>query len=347
MRFVRKTRILNLNKPDWQWSSPAEQDVDPVALATAFDEIARFQSLRSVLVARNGFLIGEYYADASFRSTAINAHSVSKSILSLLTGIAVREGWLKDMNQPIADWLPEYFDANTDARKRSITLRHLLTMSAGLGWIENPVSMRHWRHSADWVKHAIALPLVAMPGRQFNYNTTLTHLLSVILARVSGMSTLALAERTLFGPLGIEGVDWRADPQGYYIGGTDLYLRPQDMLTLGQMVLAGREQNQSSVVPAAWITESTHTQIELRQPGFWHPAYKNYGYLWWLRTLQSYDAVVASGYAGQLVFIVPRLGLVVATTADDTTPFANVMKQSNLIEGIVEDLIIPAVQEDY
>jgi CubicO group peptidase (beta-lactamase class C family) len=337
---------LPSNRVEWKWSSPAQQDVDPIALATAFDEIARFQPLRSVLIARHGFLIGEYYADARVRATAINVHSVSKSILSLLVDIALREKWLPDLNQSIAVWLPEYFDAYTDARKRSITLRHLLTMSAGLGWIENPPSIRNWWGSADWVRYALSLPMVALPGRQFTYNTALTHLLSVILARASGMSTRALSERYLFGPLGIEVADWTTDPQGYHIGGTHIYLRPLDLLTLGQSVLARQLPDQAAIIPAAWITESTHSQIELRQPGFWHPAYKDYGYLWWLRKMQSHDVVVASGYAGQLVIIVRKLGLVITTTADDTIPFANVMKQSNLIEGIVEDLIIPAVQED-
>ncbi len=336
-----------------------------VALKAAFEEMARFAPLQCVLVSRSGDLIGEYYAYESVKSTAINIHSVSKSILSLLVGIALRERWLTDIHQPIADWLPEYFDASIDGRKKSITLRHLLTMSAGLGWIENPASIRRLWQSSDWIAQVIGLPLVAIPGRQFAYNTGLTHLLSVILSRASGMSTRMLAESYLFGPLGIELADWKTDSQGYHIGGTDVYITPRNMLTLGQYLsnanaksylLPGASGDRGSVSHApmgskamvldAWLHESMKAQIELRQPGFWHPAYRHYGYLWWLRKLQSYDAVVASGYAGQLIITIRKLGLVVVTTADDTIPFTEVMKQSNQIEGMVEDLIIPAVREE-
>lgn len=337
---------LRLNNRELKWSTPAQQDVDPAALAIAFDEGARYAPLQSLHITRHGFLIGEYYADGIPEDRVINVHSISKSILSLLTGVALRERWLTNLDQPIADWFPEYFDAQTDARKRSITIRHLLTMSAGLGWIENEPGIHHWQRSADWSRYAIELPIVALPGRQFNYNTALTHLLSTILARASGLNTRLFAERYLFEPAGIDLVDWAVDPHGNAIGGTDVYLRPRDLLKIGQLLLNRGTLNQQEIVSPGWLAESTQSHIALSQPGFWHPAYKDYGYLWWLRKMQSFDTVVASGYAGQLLFVVRRLGLVVVATADDSIPFSAVMKQSNHIEGLVEDFIIPAVQED-
>jgi CubicO group peptidase (beta-lactamase class C family) len=258
----------------------------------------------------------------------------------------MHECWLTNLDQPIAEWFPEYFDAQTDARKLAITIRHLLTMSAGLGWIENTPGIHRWQHSADWARYAIDLPVVAVPGRQFSYNTSLTHLLSIILARASGMNTRQLAERYLFEPAGIELDDWSVDPQGNAIGGTDIFLRPHNLLKIGHLLLNRGTLHKREIVSPAWLSESTQSHITLKQPGFWHPAYKDYGYLWWLRKMQSYDTVVASGYAGQLLFVVRRLGLVVAATADDSIPFSAVMKQSNHIEDLVEDFIIPAVKED-
>ncbi|MCL5275911.1 MAG: beta-lactamase family protein [Chloroflexi bacterium] len=326
-------------------ATPDSQAVDPVALAAAYDEAARSNVVQSLLVARHGRIIGEHYFGRQDSDTAINIHSISKSVLSALVGIAIQQGFIASLDIPIVHWLPEYFGPHGDSRKRAITLRHLLTLTAGLGWIENETNTAHWRRSADWIAYALDLPLVSLPGRQFNYNTALTHLISVILTRATNLSTLTFAQRCLFDALGIQIARWDNDPQGYSIGGSDLFLRPRDLLRFGQLVLDRGMVNSKNIVPEQWLQESIQPHIQLRTPGFWHPAYKNYGYLWWLRKFQSYETAVASGYAGQLICIVPRLDLVIVTTATDTTPFASVMKQSHLIEAIVEDLIIPSVQE--
>jgi CubicO group peptidase (beta-lactamase class C family) len=117
------------------------------------------------------------------------------------------------------------------------------------------------------------------------------------------------------------------------------------MLRFGQLYLPQGEWDGQTVVPAAWVAESTRPQIQLKQPGFWHPAYTHYGYYWWLRKLQDHAAWVASGYAGQLIFVIPDLDMVIVTTADANVPFSSVMKQSNLIEDMIADLVIPSVKE--
>jgi CubicO group peptidase (beta-lactamase class C family) len=218
-------------------------------------------------------------------------------------------------------------------------------MSAGLGWIENTGGLKRLYHSPDWARFALTLPVISLPGQQFNYNTTLTHLTSIILTRASGMNTLALAERSLFGPLGIPTPRWKTDPQGVSIGGTDLYLTPRQMLTLGQLYLQHGRWGDQQLVPHEWVHDSTREQIALNRPGFWNPAYTAYGYYWWLRLYKGYAAVVASGYAGQHIIIVPALNLVAVTTANADVPFTTVMKQVNLIESVVEEYVIPSLYE--
>jgi CubicO group peptidase (beta-lactamase class C family) len=331
---------------DWPLSAPASQGVDAQQLAAAYDMAAEFMPLYSLLVVRHGALVGERYFGRHNAHSAFNIKSASKSVLSLLVGIALEQGVLLSIDQPIAAWLPEYFNGQTDPRKYDITLRHLLTLSAGLGWVENASGVRRWRHSPDWAQFALDLPLVGTPGRQFNYCTPLTHLLSVILTRASGMSTLDYAQRFLFSPIGAQAIRWKTDPQGYAVGGSEVCLTARDMARLGVLVAQRGNWNGQQIVPAAWIDASTHPQIALRQPGFWQPAYTDYGYLWWLRQFRGMDAAVASGYAGQLIIVIPALDTVVVTTADTDTPFSSAMSQSRQIETLVEEHVLPALHKE-
>jgi CubicO group peptidase (beta-lactamase class C family) len=329
----------------WPTATPEAQGLNAQQLEAAFDAAAQLPPFYSLLVARNGYLIGERYYGHCSTQSAVNVRSVTKSVVSMLVGIALREGILSSIDAPLHTWLPEYADPQAKTPQRALTLRHLLTMSAGLGWIENTGGLKRLYHSADWAQFALALPVIGLPGQQFNYNTTLTHLTSIILTRAGGMSTLALAEKYLFAPLGIPTPRWKTDPQGYCIGGTDLHLTPRQMLTLGQLYLQRGQWGDQPLVPQAWVDESTHEQIALNRPGFWNPAYTAYGYYWWLRQYKGYPAAVASGYAGQHIIIVPALNLVVVTTANADVPFSSVMKQVNQVESVVDEYVIPSIQE--
>jgi CubicO group peptidase (beta-lactamase class C family) len=329
----------------WPMAEPGETGVDAIRLEAAYDAAARVSPLYSLLVARHGRLISEQYYGHCTAQSAVNVRSVTKSVVSALVGIALREGIIRTLDTPIAEWLPEATQPQANPRAAEVTLRHLLTMSAGLKWIENEGGLSRLHHSPDWVRFTLALPSIGQPGRQFNYNTTLTHLTSVILSRASGTSTLTLAERFLFTPLGVPTPRWRTDPQGYPIGGTDLYLTPRQMLMFGQLYLRRGAWGEKQLVPGEWVSESTRKQIALDKPGFWDPAYTAYGFYWWLRQYHGRAAAVASGYAGQHIIVVPGLNLVVVTTANAEVPFSGVMKQANLIESIVDDYVVPSIQE--
>lgn len=334
---------MNVGINDFPASAPQAQGVNPELLIQAYEQAAAYTPLHSLLMARNGFLVGEAYFGEQQRENTLNIKSATKSVVSMLVGIGLSHGLLRDVRQPLMELLPDYFTVQSDARKRSLTLWHLLTMSAGLGWIENAGSLRHWHHNEDWTQFALSLPSIAAPGNQFSYNTTLSHLLSVVLTRVTGMSTLEFAQQHLFGPLGIAKPRWKSDPLGYNIGGTDLYLTSCDMLKLGQLYLQGGVWRDQIVLPQQWAHDSTQQQITLRKNGFWHPAYTAYGYQWWLRNMMGYPAAVASGYGGQFIYVVPDVQLVVVTTAHSDTPYSTVMQQSSHIEDIIEQYVMPAI----
>src|SRR5690606_14167936 len=179
---------------------------DSARIAEVLARAAELPRLRSVLVAHHGTIRAERYFHGAGPDRTANVKSASKSIVSALVGIAIAEGHLEGVDQPISAFFPDYL-AGDDPRKGEITLGHLLSMQSGL---ESTSGRGYgaWVQSRDWVRHALARPLVAAPGGPMIYGTGNTHLLSAILTRATGMSTLAYARSRLAGPLGIELPAW-------------------------------------------------------------------------------------------------------------------------------------------
>jgi len=170
--------------------------------------------------------------------------------------------------------------------------------------------------------YVLAQPLAAQPGEVFNYNTGTVNLLGLILRKVSGKRLDAFAKETLFDPLGIEDWDWDWDAGFNPAAGSGLRLRPRDLAKIGQLVLERGKWHGRQIVSSSWIEESTiprlsgndATMMLMRPEGITY-----YGYLWWLgRSPPKHperDMIAGAGYGGQRVFILPRLGAVVVTTA--------------------------------
>jgi CubicO group peptidase (beta-lactamase class C family) len=295
---------------DWRTSVPEKQGIDSEKLYRMLEYIKENNiNIHSILIIRHGYMVLESYFAPYDKDTIHNLKSVSKSFLSAMVGIALREKLLSDVNQKVADTLPEYFASIDDPRKKEITMRHLLTMTAGFNWAENtPISDGLWK-SQNWVKYAIEMPLQDNPGVQFNYSTALTHLMSAVLTKISGMSTQELAGKYLLGPLGINVKLWRRDPQGISFGGSELFLTPRDMAKFGYLYLKQGIWNGKSIVPADWIEQSVRFQVKT---GNWG-GFADYGYWWWLEP-GSYSA---EGWGGQRIVVAPEQDLVVVFTSAD------------------------------
>ena len=227
---------------------------DSALLAAAVAEAATLPRLTGIIVSQHGRIEAERYFRGAGPDRRTNVKSASKSVLSALW-VAIREGHLKGVDQPVAELLPEYFGAGTDPRKRAITVGHLLSMTAGLESTSFG-NYGRWVSSRDWVRAALDRPLVAEPGGDMVYSTGSTHLLSAVLTRATGRSTYAYAREKLAEPLGIELRPWQRDPQGIYFGGNDMYLTPREMLRFGELYLNGGEHGGREVVPRAWVEES-------------------------------------------------------------------------------------------
>ncbi len=268
--------------------------------------------LTSLLISRRDSLVVERYWRGLQPDRAVNVKSVSKTLLSPMVGIAIRDGLLEGIDQPLSELLPDYYERlrardDWDPRKDDIRLRHLLTMQTGLETTSFG-NYGAWVASADWAYDQLRRPVVCDPGECHAYSTGTSHLLSVILTRESGRSLRRYMIDELFGPLGIPLGEWDRDPQGRYLGGNNMPLRPRDMLKIGQLFANRGWYGGRQLVPAAWVEESWTP----RGTSPWNR--HRFGYLWWTETWGGETAHFAWGYGGQFIIVFPRLDLVVVAT---------------------------------
>lgn len=291
-------------------ANPAAED--SLKLSNITERAASINSLNSLLIQKEGELLSETYFNGMRASEATNIKSASKSIISLLVGIAIDKGIIEGTDQKIGHWFEGYFNDHPNSAKAKITIGDLLTMRAGLETTSFH-NYGRWVTSDNWIHYALDQPMVEEPGgSEMVYSTGSSHLLSVILTKASGMSTRAFARRHLFGPMGIKPGGWDKDPQGFYFGGNNMALRPADMLKIGQMVLNGGTYNGQRIVSREWIDRSLKTYTRSNYNPY------DYGYMWWQKPVAGYSVHFAWGYGGQYIFIIPELEAVVVMTGDLT-----------------------------
>lgn len=288
-------------------------------------------NIHSIVVRRKGALAFEHYrrgtdyrwAEAlpNFVHSASTKHdlrSITKSVTSLLVGIAIDQGHIGSIDEPVFSYFPEYADLRTPEKDR-IAIRHLLTMSAGFAWDEyipytDPAnSERQMLASADRWRFAISPKVVASAGAIWTYSGGCTELLGAIVSKATGRRIDDYARDVLFAPLGVEDIEWHTYPDGIPGAASGLRLRAADLARIGGLVVARGIWRGGRIVSASWIEESTRAHIGP------HDRLTFYGHHWWLG--RSYADgreiawISAHGLGGQRLFIVPALDLVAVITA--------------------------------
>jgi CubicO group peptidase (beta-lactamase class C family) len=257
-----------------------------------------------------------------------NVKSVTKSVMSLLVGIAHESGFIPDLDAPLASRTPSVMAPAADGRARAITTRHLLTMRSGLEWLENGEVTLRWLVDRDPLEFTLRQPFVAEPGARYRYSTADTHLLGVCLAAAVRRPLREWANEVLFQPLGFTVDTWLTEPQGRPIGGSELFLSAREMARIGRLVLDGGQAGGKQLVSRDWLALTTAAQdvepAELRSPDpitglpiAFPPGVRDhrdgYGYLWWLTDFRGVPATVAQGFGGQLIVVLRDLDAVVVT----------------------------------
>jgi CubicO group peptidase (beta-lactamase class C family) len=266
----------------WKVAAPAQEGLDPELICAIGPRLEKLKEAdpNGVVVIRHGVLVYEHYFtgwdwhlgsppayDLHDAGTLHDLHSISKSVVALLIGIAFDRGWLKYIDAPALSFFPDYPDLRGPDKNR-ITLRDLLTMTSGLAWPELPVSFSDpsspWRglmEAPDPYRFVLQQPIAATPGTMWNYDSGGVELGGIILKRVTKQPVDQFAEQALFEPLGIKQWEWAQFANGNPIASAGLRLRPRDLAKIGQLVLDEGTWHGRQIVSAGWIKEMTSPQL--------------------------------------------------------------------------------------
>lgn len=297
----------------WTAATPEAQGMDSAALAGLVD-FGAANAMDSLLVTRHGRLVAEAYY-APYRANLKHAvNSTTKAVVGTLAGMAIQDGLLASRDQAVIDFFPERTIANLDASKKAMTIGHLLDMTSGIDWKEKlddsvPETALQFARSPDWQGFVLDRPMAQPPGSGFNYNSGNTHLLSAIVAKRTGGSTLAYAQRRLFQPLGIGDARWRKDPQGIETGGGGLYLYPRDMAKIGYLYLRNGQWAGRQLLPSSWVDQVFNASVNM---GFRDGPVFRYANGWW--TIPEKRAYIAAGMNRQLIIVMPEIDVVAVVT---------------------------------
>jgi len=290
----------------WRKSSPEIQGINSEELVKLFDYVREKNiNLNSIIIIRNGYLVLEAYIYPFERDIIHDIASVSKSITSLATGIAIDRGYIKDVNQPVFSFFKDRSVLNPDGIKNSLTIEHLLTMSSALcrNFSEGEAQTGYMRESKDGLQYMLDLPLVGKPGEKFVYSSIAPHFISAIISRTTGVNLLEFTRKNLFEPLAITNIQWPADRQGNTHGWGDLCINPLDLARIGYLVLNKGNWAGRQVVSKEWIDRSS-------QPHIYEDSGTAYGYLWWI-PLGLPGLFEGRGRGGQRLIIWPQKNIVV------------------------------------
>ncbi len=323
----------------------AEVNGDVVSINDLIEKLKNgyFGKQNSLLVMKNGKLVVEEYFRGWSQEEPHQMQSISKSFTSLLLGDAIAQGYIDSVDDPISKYLPEYKSILT-GEKEKITIKDLLTMSAGLAWNEWNISyndsdnIRNREMSSnDSVEFVLSIPSLYEPGKVFTYSGGYVTVIGEIIKNATGATSLAdSAGKSSFSKLGIKNAYWYKQIDGRQNAAGGLLLRPIDIAKIGQIVLANGIWNDQRIIDADWIEESTTTHISTNDNNW-----DEYGYYWWIKNYnvneKKYRAIAAKGWGGQRIIIIEDLNLVVVITAENFV-------RGSYDDDIMKRFIIPAFQ---
>jgi CubicO group peptidase (beta-lactamase class C family) len=303
----------------------------------------------SVLISRHGKLVFELYTGGIDRSEAHYMMSVTKSVLSALTGVAIQRGAIPSVDTPISRLLPRaLFPTTSDsARFAAIGLRQVMGMSA-LNVNDYPrdtsaaalAELNVFFGASNRVAYALQKPLVATPGEDFIYNDDTPMLAAGALQYATGKTLFDYGRQVLFDSLGFVNEEWmHQDAAGIDMGGYGFRMRPIDMQKFGILYLNGGVWNGKQLLPADWVQQS-YVQWIKSAPNV---SVDNYGWFWWFNDyspdfVPGWTFLLADGLFGQRILINRDHDLVVTMTADIETG-----NESDVVRQVMKQFVIPAV----
>lgn len=339
--YSQKTKDDKNYVSGWETSSPAAQGIDKLVIDSIHQEIQNgdYGLIDHFLLIRNGKIIADYNYNQDYETISKNydtlkhqynydhpdwhpyyknselhsLQSVSKSISSLLLGIAIDEGLVSHLDATILPLFTDYKLDLSDERKNAITLKNLLTMQSGILWDESSSYADNQENnctvmelSDDWIQYVLDRPMDTIPGTKFVYNSGVTILLGKIVRIATGRRIDKWAEEKLFGPLGITDYYWKKTPKGEIDTEGGLYLSAYDLAKIGYLMMNNGAWDNKQIVSEKWVEESIRPSVKLNEK-------LGYGYQWWVPEYKDEEVKIfaGNGYGGQYVMMAKEYDMLV------------------------------------
>jgi len=297
-------------------STPAAENIDSLGLIDIYKDVysdENLWSLRSLLVFKNGKLVAESYLKDDDDIT--NRHliwSCTKQVMATLIGIAIDNGLINSLDDPISQYLDEELIDHSD--KAKITIHDLITMHSGIDYNNdgaNGQTDQLLRQLIDnSVDYILNRPFRSNLDDEFHYNDGDPHLLSAILEKISGEPTDEWADRVLFSKIGLDNYEWDRYKDGVTFGGFGIITTPRDLAKIALCVADNGKWKDEQIVSSEWINNMTSKQVEVNDD-------YSFGYYWWIDT--SREIHFMWGHGGQFAFIYPPKNLVIVMTSIPNT----------------------------
>ena len=315
-------------------------------------KLGKYNDIHSLLIVKDGkIVLDEYFASKGkysgekvnyiFRNRPHHLASVTKPVTSILMGIALKEGYISSIENPVSQYFPEY-DSLFVGGKEDIQIKHLLTMSAGLDWNQFSYTFQDSRNDAgnmyrcnNVVEYYFRKPLLQQPGLRLNYSNAAATTCGALIENASGYNIVEFSNQFLFEPLNISSHYWGKYPDGTYDTDGRLALKARDVAKIGQLVLNNGKWNKNEIVTADWIAESTKKYLSRTKD-------IDYGFYWQQTTVgyknEKIRTILGWGDGGQFLFIFPEINTIIVSNA------GNYGKgEDSVIFEMLEEYILPSI----
>jgi len=272
----------------------------------------------STLVSKNGKIVFEEYYNGKTKDSLSNVQSLTKGLISILIGIAIDKEYIKNVNEPIEKYFPDQFKNLTDKKKNTITIKHLLNQTSGLSW-NGYLEHQEWLNNENPISFVLKKNMENNPGEKYNYNSGATHLLSVILTRAYGNSTLEFANKFLFNDLNMYSTNWEKRNKGYYDGsGLGLKMKPIDLMKIGQLLEKNGVWKGKQLVSKEWTQRLFN--VNEKSSTTWGLKNSKHGFCWYTSEFKGNKIDYGMGYGGQFIIMIPNKKLIIIATHNSDTP---------------------------
>ena len=327
----------------WRSSKPENVGLSSEKLKHVYDYVAdnKFNT-NGLLIVKDGYIVFESYFNGHSSTSLHASYSIAKSFTSAAIGIAIDKSIINSVDDKIADYFTQLQTVETQAEKKEVTIKHLLTMKAGFEWNEDDYYsgasndiFNMVDQSANYVDYVLNKPIIRTPGLSAYYSSGESMLLSGIIQQSSGSTLHDFANEHLFTPLGIDDVTWNRDPAGQTIGGWGINTSLRTYARFGYLYLNKGKWEDNQIVSESWVDDSVNPLVS---------DISNYGYQWWIGNgISSFndnnvpgDCFLGIGIYRQYLIVIPSKNLVIVRTGNDVPPETEDWSTGELISLVLD-----------